>query len=53
MKTQNSKLWREIPLPPREGLELMLNVAMNLEYRIEGASRGRVKKTSTKPMNLR
>jgi hypothetical protein len=43
----------EIPLPPREGLELMLNVAMNLEYRIEGASRGRVKKTSTKPMNPR
>jgi hypothetical protein len=43
----------EIPLPPREGLELMLNVAMNLEYRIERASRGRVKKTSIKPMNLR
>ena len=43
----------EIQLPPREGLELMLNVAMNLEYRIEGASRGRVKKTSTKPMNPR
>jgi hypothetical protein len=53
MKTQDSKLWREIPLPPREGLELMLNVAMNLEYRIERASRGRVKKTSTKPMNPR
>jgi len=42
----------EIPLPPREGLELMLNVTTNLEYRIERASGG-VKKTSIKPMNLR
>jgi hypothetical protein len=30
----------EIPLPPREGLELILNVATNLEYRIERASGG-------------